>query len=255
MRSVLKVGIAVSSLALTVACGDDDETTPETQNPTSSQSFAVTIENISGNSALPGPFAPGTFVAHTGSTPLFIAGSPDAGQGLEVLAEDGGGDMLAAAVGGEAFGIPVGESGPGPLFPGMNYEFTVTTSETDVGLSFATMLVQSNDLFVTNGVESIPLFDAQGQPLGERDVTALLEVWDAGTEVNQAPGFGPDQPLLSGGPAGAAEGVLHRFNYPTRALPNASQLVDVDVVDNGNDFTITITNTSDDANAPMLIAP
>ncbi|MEO0813489.1 MAG: spondin domain-containing protein, partial [Myxococcota bacterium] len=146
---------------------------------------------------------------------------------------------------------------PGRVVPGGRYEVTFDAPTVGETLSVATMWVQSNDLFITNGVTGIPLFDSAGEPLAERDITDLVELWDAGTEVNQAPGYGPDQPLQSGGVpnVGAPEGGISVFNHPTRALPNASQLMEVTVVDNGADFTVTVRNATGDASAGMPIAP
>ena len=51
--------------------------------------FLVRIENVSGDSDLPTPFAPGVWVLHSEPGPLFIEGEADKGYGLEALAEDG----------------------------------------------------------------------------------------------------------------------------------------------------------------------
>ena len=59
--------------------------------------FRARIENVSDGMTLmvPGggsvavPLAPGVFVVHTDDDPLFMAGMPDQGAGLEGLAEDG----------------------------------------------------------------------------------------------------------------------------------------------------------------------
>ncbi|MEM7448538.1 MAG: spondin domain-containing protein [Myxococcota bacterium] len=55
--------------------------------------FTVTITNISGGSSLEGPYSNGVWVVHhqtdSDSGPIFTAGMPDRGEGLEVIAEDG----------------------------------------------------------------------------------------------------------------------------------------------------------------------
>ena len=67
--------------------------------------------------------------------------------------------------------------------------------------------------------QAIDLFDANGNPV-TGDVTDKFLLWDAGTEVNQAPGLGADQgPRQKGPNTGAAEnGVVHLvkdgFSYP-----------------------------------------
>lgn len=69
--------------------------------------------------------------------------------------------------------------------------FTVTAKPGD-RLGFAAMFVQSNDLFFAPKDGGIPLFDKGGRAMmGNR--TGLVELYDAGTEVNQAPGVGADQ--------------------------------------------------------------
>lgn len=96
--------------------------------------------------------------------------------------------------------------------------FTVTAPPGS-RLSLATMLVQSNDLFYAPGEEGIALFEADGTPR-TGDVTSALGLWDAGTEVNQAPGAGPDQAPRQSGPdtgadeEGAVELVDDAFEYP-----------------------------------------
>ena len=92
--------------------------------------FLVRIENISGDSDLPTPFAPGVWVLHSEAGPLFVDGEADKGYGLEALAEDGNAAGLAEALAGMdlhagVFNTPAGAEGPGPLLPGGSYEFEV----------------------------------------------------------------------------------------------------------------------------------
>ena len=68
-----------------------------TLSSTSATGFKARIENVSNSSTLNSsmgivgavPLAPGIFVIHSGDNPLFTIGQPDAGMGLEGLAEDG----------------------------------------------------------------------------------------------------------------------------------------------------------------------
>jgi hypothetical protein len=53
------------------------------------------------------------------------------------------------------------------------------------------MFGQSNDLFYSPK-QALELFDGDGNPL-VGDITDSLVLWDAGTEVNQAPGLGDEQ--------------------------------------------------------------
>ncbi len=64
--------------------------------------FRVQIDNRSGSDSAPTVFSPGVFVVHTAdqAAPLFTAGEADRGQGLEILAEDGNPEALAASLAG-----------------------------------------------------------------------------------------------------------------------------------------------------------
>ncbi len=183
---------------------------------------------LEANSGLVSPFAPGIYVVHTNDDPVFTEGQADRGEGLEALAEDGDPSTLSQMLQGRTgidiagvFNTPSGGSGPGVIFPGQSYSFTFDAEEGQV-LSFATMLVQSNDLFVGTGGMGIDLFDGGGNAISG-DITSMLYLWDAGTEVNEEPGIGLNQaPRQSGPDTGASEnGVVVKiqdandgFNYP-----------------------------------------
>jgi hypothetical protein len=187
--------------------------------------FMVTITNLGGTEAYPILFSPGTFVIQKkNSAPLFMVGV-EAGEGLEVLAEDGFPAMLAMSLNSDSkvrsvgiFAIPVGDNTKGPIFPGDSYEFTITAKHNDY-LNLATMFVQSNDIFVSPDPEGIALFTSNKEPISG-DITASFKLWDAGTEVNEEPGVGPfqkpRQPAPNTGPT--ENGVVHLvddgFTYP-----------------------------------------
>jgi hypothetical protein len=195
--------------------------------------FTIKVENISKGEVLKlsngkaAPFvsAPVLWAVHTGSTnPLFVAGQVDAGKGLETLAETGNPSPLEKSLNG-ATGVvavgandrPVGSDAGGPIPPGKGYQFEVTAAPGQT-LSLAWMFGQSNDLFYSND-RPIPLFTAAGTPV-TGDMTSQLALWDAGTEVNEEPGLGPNQgPRQKTPDAGIAEhqGIAHvhdRFSYP-----------------------------------------
>ncbi|MDE2812603.1 MAG: spondin domain-containing protein [Gemmatimonadota bacterium] len=167
--------------------------------------------------------APGAWVTQRGGTPLFVAGQPDRGAGLEALAEDGNPAELAANLprNSGVFATPVGADGPGPLTPGNAYEFSFVARPGD-RLSFATMYVQSNDLFLAPGDTGIALFTDDRQPISG-DITAQIGLWDAGTEVNEEPGVGANQaPRQAAANTGVDEGGAVRlvndgFTYPAVA--------------------------------------
>lgn len=86
------------------------------------------------------------------------------------------------------FNTPVGAAAPAPIFPGDAYEITFTaapavTPGSGACFSFATMFIQSNDLFYAFSPEGLALFDANGTPC-TGDVTSELRLYDAGTEIN-----------------------------------------------------------------------
>ncbi|MCG8473528.1 MAG: spondin domain-containing protein [Desulfobacterales bacterium] len=172
--------------------------------------FTVTIENISDSSAIPTPLAPGVWAVHTSPYVLYKATHPDMGMGLEPLAEDGMPNSLYAHVmtmknvgAAGIFDTPSDMDKPGPLMPGASYSFTVMGMPGD-RLSFATMFVQSNDLFFGTMDQGVPLF--RGETPISGDYTPQVMLWDAGTEINEAPGKGMYQAPRQMGPGmGAPE--------------------------------------------------
>lgn len=190
---------------------------------------APLAESLSARSGLTVLLAPGVWVVFTEGVPLFEAGAADRGMGLEALAEDGDPSALNAALaeymGVKSHGIfntPMGAADPGPLAPGGAYEFTFTADPGD-RLTFASMFVQSNDLFYAPDPAGLALIDESGAPL-EGDITDLVLLWDAGTEVNQEPGVGAHQaPRQSGPNSGAPENdpvlpVEDMYSYPEMAI-------------------------------------
>ncbi|MEM7137932.1 MAG: spondin domain-containing protein [Myxococcota bacterium] len=217
-------------------------------------SFVLRIDNVSGPGPLPGPVSPGVVIAHDGDAPLFTVGEVDRGEGLAEIAEDGDPSFLAASLPNAVpFNTPDGADAPGPVFPGGAYEIAFDANVGDA-LSFATMLIQTNDVFIGPGEAGIALFDDDGVPLPERDVTALVSLWDVGSEANEAPGAGPTQaPRQGGANVGPEEGVVREFVASTHALPLPDALVAVDVIESDGTFSITLTNTS--ADAGTLLTP
>ena len=190
--------------------------------------FLVRIENVSDSADVPMLFAPGVWVLHSEAGPLFTSGEADGGYGLEALAEDGDPSQLLGALNdmefhAGVFNTPAGAEGPGPLLPGSAYEFEVKATPDTPYLSFATMFVQSNDLFIAPDEMGIALFDMDGMAMDAmmHDVSADLLLWDAGTEANEEPGVGPNQaPRQSGANTGPADEMAtvrvvdDGFTYP-----------------------------------------
>ena len=130
------------------------------------------------------------------------------------------------------FNTPVGADGPGPLTPGSAYEFTFVARPGD-RLSFATMYVQSNDLFLAPGDTGIALFTDDRQPISG-DVTDQIGLWDAGTEVNEEPGVGANQaPRQAAANTGADEGGTVRLVDDGFAYPTIADIVRITITSSG----------------------
>jgi hypothetical protein len=174
------------------------------------------------NSGYVSPLAPGAWAVHAPNVmPVFTNNSSDMGEGLEDLAENGDPSALAASLmtntgvtSSGAFNTPVGSMGPGALLPGSSYEFSFEAEEGDF-LSFATMLVHTNDLFFSPSDKGIALFSGGTAVSGDK--TSSIMLYDAGTEVNELPGVGLHQPArLNGGEDenGSVRIVDDSFTYP-----------------------------------------
>jgi hypothetical protein len=190
--------------------------------------FKVRVENV-GSSMLmtqggsyPFALSPGLFVVTKQKMDFFKSGKK-AHAGLEAQAEDGNpgvlADELKTKVGSAYMGIfntPVGAGGPGPILPGGAYEFEFMATE-GMKLNVIAMFGQSNDLFYSPK-DAINLFE-NGEAVSG-DFTDKFMLWDAGTEINEAPGIGADQAPRQKGPnTGMAENgvvglVKDGFSYP-----------------------------------------
>lgn len=176
MNKKLLILLPLAMTTVFVGCKKEDDKEEEMPNPAvETQSFTVTVENVSDPNA---HFATGVF------------------------------------------NTPVGASAPGGAGPGNAYEFTVQAGPGSK-LSFATMYVNSNDLFYAPEGAGIDLYN--GNSVATGDVTSEVYLWDAGTEVNEMPGTGANQPMNQTGPnTGPAEGGTLRkidavndgFTYP-----------------------------------------
>jgi len=155
--------------------------------------------------------------------------------------------------------VPVGSTDGGPILPGGSYEITfnagtnVTPGDGGTRLSFLTMFVQSNDLFLAPGEEGIALYD-NGTPIGQGapvDVTDQVSLWDAGTEVNEVTG-GPDQKPQQSATAtdqGVDENgvvtLITNNTDGTNDLPAVDEVIRVMVSYLGSDnFSVTFENVS-----------
>jgi hypothetical protein len=206
------------------------------------QKFKVRIENVSsadGLNAADGskyPFAlsPGLFVVNHRKNFFFEEGEK-ATSALEAQAEDGNPELFAKRYlpkfGGSYAGVfnkPVGSDMPAPILPGGAYEFTFFASE-GMRFSLIAMYGQSNDLFYAP-MQALDLFDENGNPL-TGDITSKLMLWDAGTEVNQAPGIGDEQaPRQKMANTGKAENGTVGLVKDAFMYPNTTDVLRVTIV-------------------------
>lgn len=218
MKTFGIAGLAIAATTVFAACGDD------ATSPGTPITFTVTIENISAMATVPTdraggtvPLSPGAYAVFNGSDPLFTEGEL-ADSGTRLIAEDGFPsfpdqlappatqgttelELLAAAgvTGVGVFSSPgagsVGPATPG-IFTGETATFTITASRGD-RLQVETMFVQSDDWFYAfeqSGQPGLALFEGGNPISGVLDVDDVMVVYDAGTEVDAAPGTGPTAP-------------------------------------------------------------
>ena len=137
---------------------------------------------------------------------------------------------------------------PGVCLPGHTYAFAFDAWP-GARLSFATMLVQSNDLFYAPAPGGIEIWNDDGHLEG--DITDMIMLWDAGTEHNQEPGLGSDQPLhQDSANTGAADPnpmVRMADDNGHDNLPDVSDVIRVTIKSLGaTTFRVSIENVSDD---------
>lgn len=191
-------------------------------------------ESLAEASGVATGFSPAQYVVHHTGEPLFTAGTPDRGLGLEEVAESGNTSVLNAELGvvfpegatqKGVMNLVEGAEGPGPLRPGQTYVLTVTAEPGD-RISFASMFGASNDWIIATPSDGIALFDDDGRPL-TGDFTADLGFYDVGTEIDEEPGVGahtgPNQSGPDDGPADPDANV-RMVDPATYATPVAAHL-------------------------------
>ncbi len=142
--------------------------------------------------------SPAVAYVHPGTqTPLFTRGEPiTSDNGLEELAEDGDPSRAYDYLN-NMEGVTAVRS-DGPVLPGGSVSFTIEARPGD-RLNFATMLVSTNDWFISNNQQGIELFNEDGTPKSTFE-TYKNYLFDSGTEEDQAVGLGDGQPMLGNVP-------------------------------------------------------
>lgn len=204
----------------------------------------VTITNLAeSNGVALSPFFIG---AHDGSFDAFDTGAA-ASTGIENIAELGNGSDLMTEF---ASAYPAGMSeiikatsgafGPGIYLPGGMGSMTLDLDPAmHRYVSYASMVVPSNDYFVGNDSPmAIELFDAGGNFTGG-DVTVFAsQIWDAGTEVDDptnGPAFVMGQTITDGADEGGVvsltgdlstfDGVATPAEYDFTDVPTGNDAV------------------------------
>ncbi len=154
-------------------------------------------------------FSPGLVYAFNSERdPLVLQGSINpANNGLEELAEDGNNAVAVDYL--DGLNIPVAASnettnqGPGGE---LNFSLNVPQGQ-GYKLGFTTMLVETNDWFISYNNAGFPLWDENGVAVSGTGASTKSYLYDAGTEVDEAVGFGiyqaPRQSAVNVGPADA----------------------------------------------------
>jgi len=154
-------------------------------------------------------FSPGLVYAfNTDRDPLNFQGEVNnPNNGLEELAEDGVNSVAVDYVAG--LGLPVAASNETVnQGPGSDLTFTLEVPQgQNYKFGFATMFVQTNDWFIAYNNAGFPLWDENGVPASGFGASDKSYLYDAGTEVDEAVGFGiyqaPRQGSFNEGPEDA----------------------------------------------------
>lgn len=150
------------------------------------------LETITGEGT---PLGNAVWAVHRDGHPLYLAGEPDRGLGMEQLAEDGDATTIAASMAADptistsgALGAPFGVGERSPLYPGEAFVLFLAPQPGD-RLSLATMFGTSNDWFFATASDGVPFYNDDGTlVIGE----IPMELLDLGTEIDQPLRYGAD---------------------------------------------------------------
>ncbi len=158
---------------------------PPTSGPGAPTEVTVTIENLAPTNGT--NLTPLWVGFHNGLFDTYDRGAPVT-PGLESLAEDGSAALLGQEFDASTYGQLDGVVGAAPIAPGRasSQTFTLDPSQGNASyFSYASMILPSNDFFVSNGNPlAHRIFDEQGNFIGTDFFILGSQVLDAGTEVN-----------------------------------------------------------------------
>ncbi len=183
---------------LVLAGCSDTLVDPTTEGPTavsgtslhSSAEYEVAVRNITSGQ----PFTPPLVATHNENIDMFTVGHA-ASNGIQQLAENGNLGLLIDILNAssDVADVVVAVAGdPPPVMPGQTVKFRITTAPGKHHISFASMLICTNDGFTGLDSEQLP------RHVGDY-VSFSLSGYDAGTEVNTedfADIVPPCQPLI-----------------------------------------------------------
>lgn len=171
--------------------------------------YKITITNLTAGQ----PFTPPVLVTHTRKTGIFTVGEPTSAE-IQAIAENGNPDLLLAALGSD---VQVHEvvAGAAPLVPANNpgetpfdstATFKITTHGRATFLSFASMLICTNDGFT--GLDGVKLpnhktivysvaYDARTEANTEDFVDMVPPCQGLIGVASEDPGTGMSNPLLA----------------------------------------------------------
>ncbi len=230
------------------------------EDGTEFQGYEFTFENISGDTG--GTLTPLSAIAwalHDNTVSLITPGGAASDlAGLEALAEDGDTTELAATLTTLLGAGNAGVAGPaagGPIIPGGTVTFTVLPNIGSELLSIGTMVMVSNDAIIAFEPEGVALLgpneDGDIVPRSPssiaNDILASIEVWDVGTEANETPGAGANQPDIGGLDIGDADAdaTIRYYNDSTNDLAAIVDSLNVIVDTTDGDLEIALLNLSE----------
>lgn len=170
MRKLRTVAVLAAIAMLTAVVGASSAAAVE------SRTYTVTITNLTDGQ----PFTPALATTHQGNTGLFRVGSTASFE-LKEIAENGNLNPMVATVSDSAhfdnLVVQTGSTGVPPVMPGETISFQIEAAPPFNFLSWASMLICSNDGFT--GVDTLKLPARIGE-----SVTVSTQGYDAGTEIN-----------------------------------------------------------------------